>query len=238
MRSRTRCPTAKGRRRCASTMASRRKATTGMSSPPVARGSDASGRMTRACSGPASCAARGAAEVQRHRRHHERRQAEEDPGVTQAVVRPDLARYSRHRHQGQIGQEAPRSRVGRGRGTSPRAGARAERVVGVLASEEVLAAHLDGDHLWLLVGACDTVEAPEDLEPQRNGEAPGEHADGDQDPRRPRPAGAAVWSGHGRAAAAGRAAPAMPTRPMPRRRRRTASTAIRPQTWYHAFVDV
>ena len=126
------------------------------------------------------------AEVERHRRHHERRQAEEDPGVAQPVVGPDLARYSRHRHEGQIGQE-PREVGLAGGVVLHRVRELDERVVGVLAPEEVLAADLDGDHLWLLVGARDTVEAPEDLEPQRNGEATGEHADGDHDPGQPGP---------------------------------------------------
>ncbi len=85
-------PEAKGRRRWASTMASSKKATTGMSSPPVASGSDAKGRMTSAWSGADLAAAVGPAQVEGHRGHDERGQAEEDPRVAQSVVGPDLAR--------------------------------------------------------------------------------------------------------------------------------------------------
>ncbi len=60
-------------------------------------------------------------------------------------------------------------------------------MVGILAADEVLPAHLDGDDLGLLVGAGDTVEPPQDLEAEWDRQRPDEHAHGHDDPGQPGP---------------------------------------------------
>ena len=131
-----------GRCRWASTMASNMKATTGMSSPPVANGSAARGRMISAWT--ARILRRPGA---RHRYRAtaataKRGEAEEDTGVAQPAVGPDVARDAGQRHDGQVGQEA--GVVGLARRVVRHLVVEAlDLAVRVRPLDQVLAAHLD-----------------------------------------------------------------------------------------------
>ncbi len=156
-------PDANGCRRWARTMASRRKATTGMSSPPVASGSDAMGKIDQRLDGADLATSVRSTEIQRERGHHDGRQAEEDARVAEPVVAPDVARDAEHRHERQVGQEAGVVGLTR-RVVLHLVGRAVDLEVGVLPLDQVLPADFDHGHLGLLVRAGHPVEAPHDLE--------------------------------------------------------------------------
>ncbi len=208
-------------------MASSRTATTGMSSPPVASGSDARGKITSACSGADLSPLVRPAEIEGDRGHGERGQAEEDPGVAQPVVGPDLARDAQNGHHREVGQEP--CVVGLPGGVVlHRMVGLDQRVVRILSPDEVLAPDLHRHDLGLQVRTGDAVEAPQDLEPERDGERRRRTR------RRPRGRGPARRGGAGAAsarcpvAAGGRGAASRPGRPTPAHRTRRATTPCAP----------
>ena len=176
-------PEAKGCLRCASTMASKRKATTGMSSPPVASGSAAMGRMAMTCR---------ARILWRLLARHRARASPATPSVAklkkirvaECVVVTALAGDAEGVHDGQIGIERVDDRLVRGAVADMALGV-GDRVVRILALGQGLATSLNDTHLGLLV-------VPVDLERQRDGGGAGKHKDGQPDAQAPRAAGGVV----------------------------------------------
>ena len=178
-------PEANGRRRWASTMASNKTATHGYVVP---AGGQRQGRQgqdhERLQCADLSPLVRPT-EVEGHRGHSERGQAEEDPSVAQTVVGPDLARDAQDGHDREVGQEP--CVVGLPGGVVlDRVVGLDEGVVRILPPDEILTPDLHRHDLGLQVRTGDSVEPPQDLESQRDGERAGEHADGHQDAGQPR----------------------------------------------------
>ena len=136
--------------------------------------------------GPDFAAAGSPAQVEGHRRHRQRGEAEEDTGIAQLAVGPDVARDAGHRQDGEVRQEA--GVVGLTRRVVRHLVMEAlDLPIGVRPLDQVLTAHLDRGHLGLEVGAGNALEAPQDLEAHGNGQGAGEDTGGDDDSGHPGP---------------------------------------------------